>query len=105
MASYTKKSNFKPLILKTLCYKILEYEAFVFRSGSTIPGMGKDLYEKSEIAKDLFKKANDILGFDISKIMFEGSPEELKQTKVTQPAIFIHSVILAKVLVKNLNLK
>jgi [acyl-carrier-protein] S-malonyltransferase len=60
--------------------------------------MGKDLYENSPIAKELFDKANKILGFDITKIMFEGSAEELKQTKVTQPAIFLHSVILSKVL-------
>ncbi len=74
-------------------------KAYVFPGqGAQYPGMGKDLFEKSEVAKDLFEKANNILGFDISKIMFEGSPEELKQTKVTQPAIFIHSVILAKVL-------
>lgn len=57
--------------------------------------MGKELYERSEAAKALFEKANDILGFDITKIMFEGSDEELKQTNVTQPAIFLHSVILA----------
>jgi [acyl-carrier-protein] S-malonyltransferase len=57
--------------------------------------MGKDLYEKSPKAKELFEKANEILGFDISKIMFEGTDEELKQTKVTQPAIFLHSTILA----------
>jgi len=74
-------------------------KAYVFPGqGAQYPGMGKDLFEKSEVAKDLFEKANNILGFDISKIMFEGSPEELKQTKVTQPAIFIHSVIMAKVL-------
>jgi [acyl-carrier-protein] S-malonyltransferase len=58
--------------------------------------MGKDLYENSVLARDLFEKANEILGFRITDIMFEGSDEELKQTKVTQPAIFIHSVILAK---------
>ena len=60
--------------------------------------MGKDLFDHSQEAKDLFLAANDILGFDIVKIMFEGSDEELKQTKVTQPAIFLHSVILSKVL-------
>jgi len=60
--------------------------------------MGKDLYENSAIAKELFDKANEILGFDITSIMFEGSAEDLKQTKVTQPAVFLHSVILAKTL-------
>ena len=58
--------------------------------------MGKDLYDNVPLAKDLFEKANDILGFRITDIMFEGTAEELKQTKVTQPAIFLHSVILAK---------
>jgi [acyl-carrier-protein] S-malonyltransferase len=57
--------------------------------------MGKDLYENSAIAKNMFDQANEILGFDIQKIMFEGTDEELKQTKVTQPAIFLHSTILA----------
>jgi [acyl-carrier-protein] S-malonyltransferase len=63
--------------------------------------MGKDLYEKSDLAKELFAKANEILGFDIQKIMFEGSDDELKQTKVTQPAIFLHSTILAACLGEN----
>ena len=58
-------------------------------------GMGKDLYEQSELARSLFAKANEILGFDIQSIMFEGSDEALKQTNVTQPAIFLHSTILA----------
>lgn len=74
-------------------------KAFVFPGqGAQYPGMGKDLYDNSEVARELFDKANDILGFEITKIMFEGTPEELKQTKVTQPAIFLHSVILSKVL-------
>lgn len=74
-------------------------KAFVFPGqGAQYPGMGKDLYENSEIARELFDKANETLGFEITKIMFEGTPEELKQTKVTQPAIFLHSVILSKVL-------
>ncbi len=60
--------------------------------------MGKDLYDNSPLAKELFEKANDILGFRITDIMFEGSAEDLKQTKVTQPAVFLHSVILAKTL-------
>ena len=60
--------------------------------------MGKDLYETSAIAKELFDKANEILGFNITEIMFNGTDEELKQTKVTQPAVFLHSVILAKTL-------
>lgn len=74
-------------------------KAYVFPGqGAQYPGMGKDLYDSSPIAKDLFDKANEILGFEITKIMFEGSADELKQTKVTQPAIFLHSVILSKVL-------
>ncbi len=64
--------------------------------GAQFSGMGKDLYENSSSSKDLFEAANDILGFRITDIMFEGSADDLKQTKVTQPAIFLHSVILAK---------
>ena len=68
--------------------------AFVFPGqGSQFPGMGKNLYEQNETAKQLFEKANEILGFRISDIMFEGTEEQLKQTNVTQPAVFIHSVI------------
>ena len=66
--------------------------------GAQFVGMGKDLYDKSDKARDLFEKANEILGFRITDIMFSGTDEDLKQTKVTQPAIFLHSVILAKVL-------
>lgn len=74
-------------------------KAYVFPGqGAQFTGMGKDLYESSELAKDLFEKANEILGFRITDIMFEGTAEELKETKVTQPAVFLHSVILAKVL-------
>jgi len=74
-------------------------KAYVFPGqGAQFSGMGKDLYENSELAKELFDKANEILGFDIKSIMFEGSAEDLKQTKVTQPAVFLHSVILAKTL-------
>jgi len=64
--------------------------------GAQYPGMGKDLFENSAEAKVLFEKANEILGFNITAIMFEGTAEDLKQTKVTQPAIFLHSVLLAK---------
>ncbi|MDL2227342.1 ACP S-malonyltransferase [Bacteroidales bacterium OttesenSCG-928-K03] len=71
-------------------------KAYIFPGqGAQYSGMGKDLYDSSSIAKDLFNKANNILGFKISDIMFEGAEEELKQTKVTQPAIFLHSVILS----------
>ncbi|CAG5079333.1 ACP S-malonyltransferase [Parvicella tangerina] len=74
-------------------------KAYVFPGqGAQFIGMGKDLYDSSELAKDMFEKANEILGFRITDIMFSGTDEELKQTKVTQPAIFLHSVILAKVL-------
>lgn len=74
-------------------------KAYVFPGqGAQYPGMGKDLYEKSSLARDLFNKANSILGYKITEIMFEGTEEDLRQTKVTQPAIFLHSVILARVL-------
>ena len=74
-------------------------KAYVFPGqGAQFTGMGKDLYESSALAKELFEKANDILGFRITDIMFEGTAEQLKETKVTQPAVFLHSVILAKVL-------
>ena len=74
-------------------------KAYIFPGqGAQFSGMGLDLYENSPLAQELFEKANDILGFNITDIMFEGSAEDLKQTKVTQPAIFLHSVILAKTL-------
>jgi [acyl-carrier-protein] S-malonyltransferase len=74
-------------------------KAYIFPGqGAQFTGMGLDLYEKSPLAQKYFEKANDILGFSITDIMFEGTAEALKETKVTQPAIFLHSVILAKVL-------
>ena len=74
-------------------------KAYIFPGqGAQFSGMGLDLYENSPLAQGLFEKANEILGFAITAIMFEGTADELKQTKVTQPAIFLHSVILAKVL-------
>jgi len=74
-------------------------KAYVFPGqGAQFVGMGKDLYENSPLAKEMFEKANEILGFRITDLMFSGTDEDLKQTKVTQPAIFLHSVILAKVL-------
>ena len=76
--------------------------AYIFPGqGAQYSGMGLDLYNDSSLAKDLFAKANNILEFDITEIMFNGSSEDLKQTKVTQPAIFLHSVILAKTLGSN----
>ena len=71
-------------------------KAFVFPGqGAQFVGLGKDLYDTNPLAKELFEKANDILGYRITDIMFAGTDEELKQTKVTQPAVFLHSVISA----------
>jgi [acyl-carrier-protein] S-malonyltransferase len=82
-----------------LHHKSKKMKAYIFPGqGAQFVGMGKDLYEHSPLAKELFEKANEIIGFRISDIMFGGTDEELKQTNVTQPAIFLHSVILAKVL-------
>ena len=77
-------------------------KAYVFPGqGAQFSGMGLDLYNQNDVAKELFDSANSILGFKITEIMFNGSAEDLKQTKVTQPAIFLHSVILAKILGNN----
>src|SRR5690606_16905352 len=76
-------------------------KAYIFPGqGAQFVGMGKDLYSHSEETKFLFEQANEILGFRITDVMFEGTDEDLKKTKVTQPAIFLHSVILAKALGK-----
>ena len=73
-------------------------KAYIFPGqGAQFPGMGKDLYDSSAQAKAMFDQANDILGFDLSKVMFEGTEDELKETNVTQPAIFLHSVVLASI--------
>ena len=79
-------------------------KAFVFPGqGAQFVGMGKDLYENNPVAKEMFDKANGILGFNITDLMFNGTDEDLRQTKVTQPAIFLHSVILAKTMGDDFN--
>lgn len=79
-------------------------KAFVFPGqGAQFVGMGKDLYENNPVAKEVFDKANEILGFNITDLMFNGTDEDLRQTKVTQPAIFLHSVILAKTMGDDFN--
>ena len=78
--------------------------AYVFPGqASQFEGMGKDLYESSEIAKKIFEQANEILGFRISDVMFEGSADDLKQTKITQPAVFIHSIVKKEMVEENFN--
>jgi [acyl-carrier-protein] S-malonyltransferase len=93
------------LILLKILFLFLQHQnlntmnAYIFPGqGAQFSGMGLDLYENSPLAQELFEQANEILGFHITDIMFEGSAEDLKETKVTQPAIFLHSVILAKTL-------
>jgi len=91
------QTNFQSLHFSI--FKLNFMKAYVFPGqGAQFTGMGKDLYETSEVAAALFEKANEILGFRITDIMFEGTAEQLKETKVTQPAVFLHSVILAKTL-------
>jgi [acyl-carrier-protein] S-malonyltransferase len=90
---------FIPQLSLFLCSNFISMKAYVFPGqGAQFTGMGKDLYENSATAKALFEQANEILGFRITDIMFEGTAEQLKETKVTQPAVFLHSVILAKTL-------
>src|SRR5690606_16827790 len=89
-AGRNEKRIFKPDRKK---FKINNMKAFVFPGqGAQFEGMGADLYESSEAARKIFQQADDILGFSLSKVMFEGSAEDLKQTKITQPALFVHAL-------------
>jgi [acyl-carrier-protein] S-malonyltransferase len=89
-------------VLFTRLLKITFMKAYVFPGqGAQYVGMGKDLYDNFSLARELFNKANAILGFKITEMMFDGTDEDLKQTKVTQPAIFLHSVILSRVMGEN----
>ena len=81
--------------MKQIIYKVKKAYTFPGQ-GSQFPGMGKELYETNPIARSMFEQADEILGFSISDIMFNGTAEDLKQTKVTQPAVFLHSVVMAK---------
>ena len=81
-----------------MLHYLLIMKAYFFGQGAQFPGMGRDLYEGSEKAKELFETANSILGFKITEIMFGDDADSLKQTKVTQPAIFLHSVIVARLM-------
>ena len=101
--SFIKKEYFYYLTFYTFATELkndtLNMKTFVFPGqGAQFVGMGKNLYQDSPIAKELFEKANELLGFRITDLMFEGTDEDLRQTKVTQPAIFLHSVILAQTL-------
>src|SRR5437868_13739140 len=79
--------------------QLFKMKAYVFPGeGSQYPGMGEELYEGSDEAKRMFAKADAILGFSLSQVMFKGTEEELKQTRVTQPAVFLHSVISASLI-------
>ena len=96
---FTANANLDAINKKHYFYLINQHQmkAYVFPGqGAQFTGMGKSLYEESEMARELFERANSLLGFRITDVMFEGSADDLKQTKVTQPAIFLHSVILAK---------
>ena len=99
MSKFIYRKKWRQIFYFCSLIKLNSMHAYIFPGqGAQFSGMGLDLYKASSIAKNIFDSANDILGFDITKIMFEGSDQELKETKVTQPAIFLHSVALTKTL-------